>query len=80
MSTNKTLIIVLSSFVAAAIVCLAVGLGLYFTAINLPASADGRGARVLAGIVVIAVGSINGVVSVAALAAVAVKNFLAKRK
>ena len=79
MSTNKTLIIVLSSFVTAAVLCLIVGIALYFTAIGLPASADNRGARVLAGVVVIAVGAFNGVLSLAALFVVAVKNWLAKK-
>ena len=53
MSANKTVVIVLCSFLAAGIVCLAVGLGVYFTAIDLPASADDRGARVLAGIIIL---------------------------
>ena len=80
MSANKTLIIIFSSFVAAAVLCLAVGLILYFTAIGLPASAENRGAKVLAGIVVIAVGSFNGAVSLVALAVVAVKNYIAKKQ
>ena len=80
MSSDRTLIIILSSFVAAALVCLAVGLGLYLTAIDLPASADGRGVRVLAGVVVLGVGGINGVISLAALAVVLLKRFVFKKK
>lgn len=66
MSANKTVVIVLCSFLAAGILCLAVGLGVYFTAIDLPASADDRGARVLAGIIILAVGGLNSLISLAA--------------
>ena len=79
MSVNKTLIIVLSSFVAAGIVCLAAGLVVYFWATGLPASADGRGAKVLAGVVVTAVGGMNTAVSLAALAVVLLKNLLSRK-
>ncbi len=79
MPSGKLVTIVLSAFLAAAAVCIAVGLGLYFTAVGLPASADGRGARVLAGIVVLGVGCLNAAVSGIALAAVAVSRFLNKR-
>ncbi len=80
MSTNKLIIILLSSFLAAALVCLAVGIGLYFIAIGLPASADGRGARVLAGIVVMAVGAMTAVISLAAMAVLAIRHFINKKK
>ena len=80
MSQNKLLVIIISSFVAAALVCIAVGLGLYFTAINLPASAEGRGVRVLAGVVVFAVGGISGIFSLAALAVVLIKHFISGKK
>ena len=80
MSQNKMLVIIISSFVAAALVCIAVGLGLYFTAINLPASAEGRGVRVLAGVVVLAVGGISGIFSLAALAVVLIKHFISGKK
>lgn len=80
MSQNKLLVIIISSFVAAALVCIAVGLGLYFTAINLPASAEGRGVRVLAGVVVLAVGGISGIFSLAALAVVLIKHFISEKK
>ncbi|HIU01275.1 MAG TPA: hypothetical protein IAB64_04805 [Candidatus Coproplasma excrementavium] len=80
MSQNKLLVIIISSFVAAALVCIAVGLGLYFTAINLPASAEGRGVRVLAGVVVLAVGGISGIFSLAALAVVLIKHFISGKK
>lgn len=80
MSQNKLLVIIISSFVAAALVCIAVGLGLYFTAINLPASAEERGVRVLAGVVVLAVGGISGIFSLAALAVVLIKHFISGKK
>ena len=80
MSQNKLLVIIISSFVAAALVCIAVGLGLYFTAINLPASAEGRVVRVLAGVVVLAVGGISGIFSLAALAVVLIKHFISGKK
>ena len=80
MSQNKLLVIIISSFVAAALVCIAVGLGLYFTAINLPASAEGRGVRVLGGVVVLAVGGISGIFSLAALAVVLIKHFISGKK
>ena len=80
MSQNKLLVIIISSFVAAALVCIAVGLGVYFTAINLPASAEGRGVRVLAGVVVLAVGGISGIFSLAALAVVLIKHFISGKK
>ena len=80
MSQNKLLVIIISSFVAAALVCIAVGLGLYFTGINLPASAEGRGVRVLAGVVVLAVGGISGIFSLAALAVVLIKHFISGKK
>ena len=80
MSQNKLLVIIISSFVAAALVCIAVGLGLYFTAINLPASAEGRGVRVLAGVVVLAVGGISGIFSLTAIAVVLIKHLKKKKK
>lgn len=79
MSESKTVIIVLSAFIAAAVICLAAGLGIYFTAINLPASADGRGVRVLTGLVVLAVGAMNGFISGTALAVVLIKRFFGRK-
>lgn len=80
MSSEKTTIVVLSAFLAAAVVCIVVGLGIYFTAAGLPASADDRGARVLAGAVVLGVGCLNAAVSGTALAVALIKRFLEKRK
>ena len=80
MSASKTVVIVLCSFLAAGIVCLAVGLGVYFTAIDLPASADDRGARVLVGIIILAVGGLNSLISLAALAFIGIKHALTKNR
>ena len=80
MSTHKTTVIVLCSFIAAAVVCIVVGLVLYLTSVNLPASESDRGARILAGIIVMAVGGVNGIISLAALAFVSLKRSITKNK
>lgn len=80
MSFSKKLIIVLGSFIAAAIVCIAVGLGLFFTALNLPASDGDRGTLLLAGIVVLVVGALNAFLSLTAMAAVLIKRYFDRKK
>ena len=80
MSSFRKLVIVLGSFLAASAVCVAVGLALYFTALNLPSSDGNRGVMLLIGIVVLAVGTVSAVVSLMAMAVVLIKRYFDRKK